>query len=363
MEIKRKRLDWIDAIKGFCMFTIVLMHIQSPIVRISNPGYIYINHFTSLYKVSLFFVVAGFTLNNEKLNKARGFIKHKLTTVYYKLVIVGILAVLLHNLFIEINFYNLDFNYEGKQVVIYHGVDMLKNLLATLLCANREVIIGPMWFMAVLFIAFMGLTIINFFVNRIIKSRNKRLVRLFITCVLMIVSWIFSVKGYNINRVNNAFTAIFLIDLGNYLYNSNFIYSKVTVILAVPTVMILPLFGAFSLNNNKIVNPMFLVITVVAYTSVFIYISKKIEKTIVCKVFSYLGRNSFYIMALQFFSFKLGTVIKNLILQSKDITYYLTPTTYGIIDTIYMLVIGLFLSAFIGQGCEKLIQHLRNKVR
>ena len=76
-----KRLEWIDVCKGILIITIVLMHINFSFWSENAVGQ-YIGNLTSLYKVSIFFCVAGLTLKDEKLKDTWNFIKGKIKNFF-----------------------------------------------------------------------------------------------------------------------------------------------------------------------------------------------------------------------------------------------------------------------------------------
>lgn len=76
-----KRLEWIDVCKGILIITIVLMHINFSFWSENAVGK-YIGNLTSLYKVSIFFYVAGLTLKDEDLKEPWRFIKRKIKKLY-----------------------------------------------------------------------------------------------------------------------------------------------------------------------------------------------------------------------------------------------------------------------------------------
>ena len=213
-----KRLEWIDVCKGILIITVVLMHINFSFWSENAVGQ-YIGNMTSLYKVSIFFCVAGLTLKDEKLRDTWNFIKGKIKNLYLKIIAVGVITVLLHNVLINIGFYQMGLNYVGKVMRQYGLADYIKQIILTLFMANREVIIGPMWYANVLFMALIILALLDWFIRLFVKNDNARIVRLIATlCLMLTSSALTSVAGFTIPRFNNTLTAVFLIDLCQFLY-------------------------------------------------------------------------------------------------------------------------------------------------
>ena len=273
-----KRLEWIDVCKGILIITIVLMHINFSFWSENAAGK-YIGNLTSLYKVSIFFCVAGLTLKDEKIRDTRNFIKGKIKNLYFKIIAVGVITVLLHNVLINIGFYQIGLGYAGKVMKSYELADYIKQIILTLFMANREVIIGPMWYANVLFIALIILALLDRFIHLFVKNDNARTVRLIATlCLMLTSSALTNVAGFTIPRFNNSLTAVFLIDLCQFLYRKlewkfdnpwDFIISAIVLFS-------LPLYGYLSMNKNVFQDPAFLLVVAICGMYVLYYLSQKI---------------------------------------------------------------------------------------
>ena len=272
-----KRLEWIDVCKGILIITIALMHINFSFWSENAVGQ-YIGNLTSLYKVSIFFCVAGLTLKDEKLKGTWNFIKGKIKNLYLKIIAVGVIAVLLHNVLINIGFYQMGLDYAGKVMKPYGLADYIKQIILTLFMANREVIIGPMWYANVLFMALVILALSDWFIRLFVKNDNARVVRLISTlCLMLTSSALTNVAGFTIPRFNNTLTAVFLIDLCQFLYRKlewKFDNPWVFTIAAV-VLLSLPLYGHLSMTNNYFQDPAFLLIVAICGMYVLYYLSQK----------------------------------------------------------------------------------------
>lgn len=350
-----KRLDWIDACKGILICTIVLMHIDSSFWSQNLLGN-YISNLTSLYKVSIFFCIAGLTISDERLKNTKNYIWGKVKGLWIRIVIIGLLAVLFHNVLIHIDFYSIGMDYKGKIMNVYSATDILKQSILTLVMANREVITGPMWYANVLFMALIILALIDWFVRTIIKCGNARMIRFGITLGLMLTSSMMTnVFDFTIPRFNNTLTAVFLIDLCQLIYrefgckfNNKGIFAFSILIL-----LNLPLYGQLSLTNNYFKDPAFLVMVAVCGMYVLYFIAQHLREGIK-RIFVYIGKQSFWIMALQFTAFKVGSVFLNLFMEV-DVNS-LVPTAESIWLLVYYLLVGTFLPCLIGNCIDKLKQ-------
>lgn len=352
--MNKTRLEWIDVCKGILISTIVFMHIDFPFWSENAVGR-YINSFTSLYKVSIFFCVAGLTLKDNKLKETRKFVWGKVKSLWLKAVVIGIIAVLCHNVLISFGFYGVGIDYKGKIMFKYGMFDFIKQGVLTLFMANREVIIGPMWYAYVLFLALLIIALLDWFTRLVWKNeRMARYARLIISMLLMLVSSLLTnVLGITIPRFNNTFTAVFLIDFCQFLY----IWlqwkfdNKYMFILSSIIFINLPLYGSFAMANNRFENPAFLLVVIFNGMYLLYYISRKISKYKIVRLLSMLGKNSFWIMAFHFLAFKIGSLIINLF-TDVDISR-LTPNTNNIFGVVFYFILGIFIPCCIGYVIEK----------
>lgn len=352
-----ERLEWIDISKGILIFFIVLMHIDYWRWNDGNIGE-YIYDTVSLFKVSAFFVLSGFLINDKKIYKIKDFIKHKIKTLYMKVFLISTFAVIMHNLFIKINFYKIGFEYSGKIMYEYSLNNLIKNLLLSVLCAGREVIIGPIWFGNVLFLAIIIYSIITFIIYRLNWFNKKEELRLLLTFLLMIISGILTnINDVNIPRFNNTLTAVFLICVGHWLYEKLLLKFNNTYVFIASFIMILncSLYGVLSLNQNIFRDPAFLIAVSISGSYIICYLAKVIENIKIFKIIKICGEYSFYIMAFQLISFKFGILIINLVFNKNIELYLLTPKANNIFEMIYYLICGLFIPIFFISGVRNLI--------
>lgn len=91
--------------------------------------------------ISIFFVVGGFSLKAEKLCSPVEFIKGKMNSLYRLLLYFYIPAVLLHNVWLNIGFYDTETDYGGKYME-YGGIgQFVRELMLVFLFAGREPIL------------------------------------------------------------------------------------------------------------------------------------------------------------------------------------------------------------------------------
>lgn len=296
----------IDIAKGVSIIAIVIGHIGFlwPQCSLLNTK----DLFTYLWHVPVFFILAGFFLKDEHLVKPVAFFKKKFFSLYLKILYFYIPAVLFHNIFISWGWY------DTNSVARYSGFDFFKQSIFSAMLAGREPILGAMWFVYVLFIALIGLSIISFVVNKFIKNdKDFQWIRFIVLLFFCIISGIASNKyGFTIKRFSNVFTAMFLIYIGKFLFQIARIDFKNGYLCFVCIVIIFEvacMLGGVSLNNNMYKDLLQPTIAGVAALYVILFIGKHIVNFSFGKYLAYLGRNSFYIMALHFVGFKLCSLL------------------------------------------------------
>ena len=360
MKATNNRYVWLDIIKAICILTVVLLHISYITTNnTSNSIWQYLSSVGVLYQVTIFYCVAGITLNNDKLKNTWQFLTNKFKKLYIKSYIVAIIAVLLHNVFIKINFYKLGYVYSGKTMIKYEVLDYLKNTIYTIFFANREVILGAFWFVWSLMICFIILAVLEFIINKIKFIKDKRLVRLFITfCLMCFAIYLSNIVGITIPRFNNSLVGVFLLDATNYLYiNKTKIFnSKILLIITIPIAIFAPFFGHIAMNNNVISNPLYLIIVVFSYLYLLMNLSKLIEKIkVLNNSLAFIGENSFGIMAFHFLGFKIASCILHIFNINADPSL-LKPIAKNFWLLLYYLIFAVAFSLLLNYIIKKIFK-------
>ena len=184
--IAKPRSKWVDIAKGITIAALVLIHIDYnfPDSKLFPTSIL----LGGVWRTPVFFVIGGFFIKEEKLVDSVGFIKRKIKTLYLPLLYFVIPAVILHNTFIDIGWYDTVSEYGNKVMAYWSMGELIKNLILSVCLAGREPILGGMWFVYVLFMALSGLSIISYILRKIFKEDRRyelaRLIVLFALCVM-----------------------------------------------------------------------------------------------------------------------------------------------------------------------------------
>lgn len=307
--MKNRRSISVDITKGVAIMAIVLGHVNFyyPTCDLVDSSVLVYG----LWHVAVFFIVAGFFIKEELLIQPKHWFKKKFSSLYLKILYFYIPAVLLHNMLIYIGWYSL----ESAEPVIYEysAFDFAKQAILAVCLGGKEPILGAMWFVYVLFMALIGLSVISWGIRKLTNDdRQYEWTRLVVLLAMCMVAGILSNKyGLTIRRFSNTFTAMLLIYIGKLMYQKlrlSFNNGFMAIVCALIVLEVAVMLGGVALNGNAYRDILQLIIAAPAVIYIIMYIGKHIEKNMAGKVIAYIGNNSFYVMALHFVGFKLCTM-------------------------------------------------------
>lgn len=343
-----KQLEWVNVTKGIAIIAVVLSHTvhglqDLTLFPIKSLAY-------EIWFVSVFFVLGGFFIKEEKLCKPLEFTKGKMKSLYSLLLYFYIPAVLLHNLFLQIGFYDTTTSYGGKYMSYWEPITFIKEVVFSCCFMGREPILGAMWFVYVLLLALIGFSFSSFIIKKIFK-KNYEIARATILLFFCIMSCsATNILQFTIPRFNNVLTAMWLIYCG-YILNQyiKVKYNNKWVVIGSGVLVyhIASIQGGVALNGNIYPDVLSLTISSAASLYIICYFAKIIENNIVGKCLSYCGKESFYIMALHFMGFKVMSLILNLFGFNMNLSSLMAPTNKEpMLVLLYVLMGIIFPLAF-----------------
>lgn len=307
--MKNSRSLSVDITKGVAIIAIVLGHItySYPNCKLLDSSAL----FYGLWHVAVFFIVAGFFIKEEQLVQPKLWFKKKFSSLYLKILYFYVPAVLLHNALIKIGWYSL----ESTDPVIntYSMIDFAKQTVLAICLGGREPIVGAMWFVYVLFMALIGLSVVSWAIKKLAKDeRQYEWMRGIALLAMCIVAGILSNKyDLTIRRFSNTFTAMLLIYVGKIMYQKmklSFDNGYLAIICGLIAFEVACMLGGVALNGNEYKDILQLLVAAPAVLYIIMYIGKHIEANVVGKAIAYVGKDSFYVMALHFVGFKFCTL-------------------------------------------------------
>lgn len=334
----------VDITKGTAIIAIVLGHIafSYPSCRLVHCGDLVFG----LWHVAVFFIVAGFFIKEEQLVQPKLWFKKKISSLYLKILYFYVPAVLLHNVLIKIGWYSL----ESTNPVIntYSMMDFAKQTVLAICLGGREPIVGAMWFVYVLFMALIGLSIVSWAIKKIAKNdRQYEWMRFIVLLTMCMVAGILSNKyGLTIRRFSNTFTAMLLIYVGRIMYQKiklSFDNGYLAIVCGLVAFEVACMLGGVALNGNEYKDILQLIVAAPAVLYIIMYVGKHIETNVIGKAIAYVGKESFYVMALHFVGFKFCTLALQGIGYGGASLNDLTPGVSG-------NILLLFVYSFFGVG-------------
>ena len=334
----------VDITKGTAIIAIVLGHIgfMYPSSKLLDSSILVFG----LWHVAVFFIVAGFFIKEEQLLQPKVWFEKKFSSLYLKILYFYVPAVLLHNVLLKIGWYSL----ESTDPVIntYSMMELAKQTVLAICLGGREPIVGAMWFVYVLFMALIGLSIVSWAIKKIAKNdRQYEWMRFIALLTMCMVAGILSNKyGLTIRRFSNTFTAMLLIYVGKIMYQKmklSFDNGYLAIVCGLVAFEVACMLGGVALNGNEYKDILQLIVAAPAVLYIIMYIGKHIETNVVGKAIAYVGKESFYVMALHFVGFKLCTLALQSIGYGGANLSDLTPCVDG-------NILLLLLYAFFGVG-------------
>lgn len=306
--------NYVNIAKGIAISSVVLLHLhfynESKLCEFIRCL------LGNSWHVAVFFLISGFFIKTKELVIPKSFLKKKFAKLYRLLLYYYIPATLLHNALIDIGWYSTIIDYHGKSLYYFSFTDIINHLFQCFVFAGREPILGAMWFVYVLLLAFIGYSFFSWLLSRCIHDNVKyEIVRTIFLMIICMISCTFTERlDFMIPRCSNTITAIWLIHIG-YLLKNRFNIEFNNCYLAISSLFIVIHcainIGGISLNANVYRDVVMLTISTVSALYVICYISQKIENTFVGNFLDWCGKNSFHIMALHLIGFKLGIEVLN----------------------------------------------------
>ena len=170
-----------------------------------------------------------------------------------------------------------------------------------------------MWFVYVLFMALIGLSIVSWAIKKIAKNdRQYEWMRGIALLAMCMAAGILSNKyGLTIRRFSNTFTAMLLIYVGKIMSQKmklSFDNGYLAIVCGLVAFEVACMLGGVSLNGNEYKDILQLLVAAPAVLYIIMYIGKHIEANVVGRAIAYIGKDSFYVMALHFVGFKFCTL-------------------------------------------------------
>ena len=354
---KTERVKYFNVLKGIAIALVVAGH--------ATAGFIH--NYCYSYHLALFFCITGFLYNEKKygMNPAL-FFGNKMKNNWGKYVIYTSLIGLLH---FTIPIWG-DINFIGDPWNSY----ILRNyVLNNMVMTNTESLCGAMWFIAPFIVSSGLLGLIVYAGNIVEKATSKKSFKHIVIISLTIICLLLGNERMLIKiklgfRLDIALFVLPLLIIGYYANTYLKDFSKyLKFYIAIPCILITLYFCkkgfSNSLNGQGVEVKLFYFLACIGiYQSM--YISKFLCKfsKVVSKIFAFLGKYTFEIMAFHFLVFKLIDVAWYIFTGDSNIDIITAfPHSYNI-GFIYT-ILGCGLPAVVKWAFDTLIHLAKAKCR
>lgn len=190
----KERSRSVSYAKAIAILLMVLAHAQ-----IFKYGQQWIN----MFHMPLFFMMSGYCFKEVYLSDTRSFLNKRFVGIYWPYVKWGLIFLLLHNLFFDINIYSDSYGYKGTTSELYSLRDFAHKGMAIIFAlGDSEQLLGGYWFLRELFVGYIVFYVLVLFTNR----------RLVGGAFLLVINMVFLVLGShnNIYGTQTILAALFI---------------------------------------------------------------------------------------------------------------------------------------------------------
>ncbi len=306
-EIANNRNEQIDIMRGLGMILIVMGHCSFPFTK-----YIYLFH------LAIFFMISGYCYKSEKAYCIKDYIIKKIQRLYIPYIFGNIICVLLNNLFIYLNLY--DINYHSY----YSVADFLKNIVKVLAFRGQTEMLGATWFLEIIFFISIGYAFIDYVLYKM-NIKYNRMVQNTVSVILLLVGYYLSYKGINTIK-NQIFTCYILYNIGNNLKEINLVtciskrntyfFRLIVLVVAFLLLGVLCNYGMIEISKNQYTNIIyFIIVSLLGWVMLYelSYFLSKIK--LIERVLIYIGKNTMTILFCHLIVFKGVNILAVLILH------------------------------------------------
>ena len=316
-----------DIAKGLGIILVVLSHTQCPS-----------KYFICLFHMALFFIISGYFFKQyyyKDVENIKIFIKKRIKSLYLPFIICNSCFIMLHNLFLKINFYtsNATFSKLLRFSEYYNLPVLLKKFFYTSIMATGELLTPALWFLKVLFILSISFCIGSYIIDKITKKYFE-LTRGCICFLCLLFGYYLYIQNFNFYQIGTIFSTTILFYLGILYKNfQNKININLLTFLLSFGILILCLdFNKtkFFIANNYYNNPIWLILASISGFFFILYISKVLSNNLFCsKLLSYIGQHTIIILCMHILFFKIITYLQVLIYNQPDYMLAAFPTLFN----------------------------------
>ncbi len=284
----------------------------------------------NLFHVAVFFIIAGVCWKEDYsvgIKELKIFLKKKISSLYIPYVAWLSFFSLLHNFFLNINFYSdNELFMEGNLgnsfglVYPYNVYDFLTSIVKNLLFLGNEPMAGASWFIRCLFGVIILWTTIDFILKKMFPNQIH-ILRLGISCFFMGIGNYLRIQGiylpWNLSTVFSVYILFYCgvyykatIDKIQNIFCFKRIYRIIIIVLGAALLGMMNVLGKVELSMNQYDGVIFLLVTSLLGWIFLIEIASIFNNAKIREVISIIGRNTLWILFLHFLVFKLVNALQ-----------------------------------------------------
>ncbi len=322
-----KRDPYIDIIKGIGILSIVAGHSGGTIglIRLNLSAFVY------LYHIMIFFFIAGFCFKKEHGLRPYLYIGKRLGSVLPLFAAYSVFFVLLHNPLFRLGFFD-----ESQHM--YSRAEMVSYCLNAFVFQHIDILLGAFWFIP-MYIAAVGFFGVLFSVAE--RTGYPR----FFHVLFAVLSGGLGVYAQNLSLAWHIQTSVLAVPVvyGGYAVRKHWDCIKRFIpswgFAAAGCILywiVTRPVGFVELSLNQIISPwLFYPITAVG-----VYFCMSLGKflgrrNLSGRLFSCIGKNSYHIMALHFFAFKIVDMVYGTLTQKEASVICIFPHAFDYLWPVY----------------------------
>ena len=339
----KERDPYIDILKGIGIMSIVVGHsaaITIPAIKFHSTIFVY------GYHIMIFMFVLGFLFNKDKCVPPFNYIGKTIVSMGKLYFVYSVIFLLLHNRLLKWGFIS-NVPFEPDQIAT--------KMINSLLFNTEESMLGAMWFVPMYVFAAIIFSLLFYIAE---KNKFPMVFHVAFICITMTVGLMMhSGAQWYLYHIQTSVLALPVCYFGFFVKKYwNVLKKFVTwyggIIAAIGLhFLVTTKHGGIELSANQIITPYLF------YPATFlgIYYCLALAKIISTfkysrKIFAYVGKNSFHIMALHFVCLKLVDVIYGLITNQPPEIYSKFPFAFDLWYIYYP--VGIFLPLGIIELCK-----------
>ena len=296
-QLVNKRADHLDIAKALGIIAVVYGHALGPYTV-----------FVSLYHMALFFFISGYFYKDSYTQNPLTLVKKRIKTLYVPFITFGLFFGILHNYLYRINIYTdlIPSVYNHTQYLATRS-EYIINLLKILSFAKLEQLLGPLWFLPVLFCVNMLFLLANYCIYRIKPANRELWLAVTIIAIFCVGFSYYPEHNIFLRPVSIAMVTTVMFYFGNLFkkYESFIVFNGAYALACFILLLASVPYGPIENGGHIFGSPSFYIGSSLSGIYLNLYIARKfVSDSLLKKFLLYCGKNTITILALHYLAFR-----------------------------------------------------------